>query len=137
MKEFRTKDGPFPLRLHYETREIDDICLDALKQCKLLPREPGVVKIDLFLEKYFDVPILYEDMGEGIMGSTVFNSVGAVTGFTVAPKSVLPRRCRVLAVAESDSENANSTPLSESSAMFCQRSSFVKSSPESHNRITK
>jgi hypothetical protein len=85
VKEFRTKDGPFPLRLHYETREIDDICLDALKQCKLLPREPEAVKIDLFLEKYFAVPILYEDMGDGIMGSTVFNSIGAVTGFTVAP----------------------------------------------------
>lgn len=85
MKEFRTKDGPYPIRLLYETREIDDICLDALRQAKLLPADPGPIKIDLFLEKYFGVPILYEDMGEGIMGSTVFNSMGAVTGFTIAP----------------------------------------------------
>lgn len=85
MKEFRTKDGPYPLRLLYETREIDDICLDALKQAKLLPYEPEPIKIDLFLEKYFEVPLIYEDLGEGIMGSTVFNSKGGVTGFTIAP----------------------------------------------------
>lgn len=85
MKEFRTKDGPYPLRLLYETLEIDDICLDALKQAKLLPYEPEPIKIDLFLEKYFEVPLIYEDLGEGIMGSTVFNSKGGVTGFTIAP----------------------------------------------------
>ena len=85
MKEFRTKDGPYSLRLLYETREIDNICLDALKQAKLLPYEPEPIKIDLFLEKYFEVPLIYEDLGEGIMGSTVFNSKGAVTGFTIAP----------------------------------------------------
>ena len=84
MKEFRTKDGPYPLRLLYETREIDDICLDALKQAKLLPSDPEPIKIDLFLTKYFDVQVLYEDMGEGIMGSTIFNSQGAVTGFMIA-----------------------------------------------------
>ncbi len=84
MKEYRTSQGPFPLRLHYETKEIDDICIDALKQVGLLPTEPAAIKIDLFLEKYFNVPILYEDMGESIMGSTVFNSMGAVTGFTIA-----------------------------------------------------
>lgn len=84
MKEFRTKDGPYPLRLLYETREIDDICLDALKQAKLLPSDPEPIKIDLFLTTYFAVQILYEDMGEGIMGSTIFNSKGAVTGFMIA-----------------------------------------------------
>lgn len=85
MKEFRTQDGPYPLRLLYEPREIDDICLDALKKAKLLPSDPEPIKIDLFLEKYFEVTVLYEDIGEGIMGSTVFNSIGAVTGFTIAP----------------------------------------------------
>ena len=85
MKEFRTKEGPFPLRLLYEPQEIDDICLGALRQAKLLPSEPEPIKIDLFLEKYFDVHILYEDLGDGIMGSTVFNSKGGVTGFTIAP----------------------------------------------------
>lgn len=85
MKEFRTKEGRFPLRLHYETREIDEICLDALKQAKLLPSEPEPIKIDLFLEKYFGVVVDYRDLGKGIMGSTIFNSKGAVTGFIIAP----------------------------------------------------
>jgi hypothetical protein len=85
MREFRTKEGRFPLRLMYDIKEIDDICLSALRQAKLLPSEPEAIKIDLFLEKYFEVPLLYEDLGEGVMGSTVFDSRGKVTGFTVAP----------------------------------------------------
>jgi len=85
VKEFRAKEGPFPLRLLYEPQEIDDICLGALRQAKFLPSEPEPIKIDIFLEKYFAVPILYENLGEGIMGSTVFNSQGGVTGFTIAP----------------------------------------------------
>lgn len=85
MREFRTKEGRFPLRLMYDVKEIDDICLGALKQAKLLPPEPEAIKVDLFLEKYFEVPVLYEDLGEGVMGSTVFDSRGRVTGFTVAP----------------------------------------------------
>jgi hypothetical protein len=85
MKEYRTKDGPFPIRILYETREIDEICLDALRQAKLLPSEPKPIQIDLFLERYFGVVVDYRDLGEGIMGSTVFNSSGAVTGFIIAP----------------------------------------------------
>ena len=85
MKEYRTKEGPFPLRLVYEPKEIDDICIEALRAAKLLPTDPEPIKIDLFLEKYFQVVVDYNDIGPGIMGSTVFNSKGAVTGFTVAP----------------------------------------------------
>jgi hypothetical protein len=85
MKEYRTKEGPFPLRLHYETKDIDDICLDALREVNLLPSEPSPIKIDLFLEKYFKVVVDYRDLGPGIMGSTVFNSKGAVTGIIIAP----------------------------------------------------
>ncbi len=85
MKEYRTKEGRFPLRLVYEPKEIDDICVDALRQAKLLPAEPGPIKIDLFLERYFRVVVDYSDLGPGIMGSTVFDSRGAVTGFVIAP----------------------------------------------------
>lgn len=84
MKEFRAKGGRFPVRLIYETSEIDDICLGALRQSRLLPSEPQAIKIDLFLERHFGVAVLYEDIGEGIMGSTVFDSRGKVTGFTIA-----------------------------------------------------
>jgi len=85
MREFKSSEGPFPIRLLYEVKEIDDICIGALREAKLLPPEPEAIKIDLFLEKYFEVPILYEDIGEGVMGSTVFDSIGRVTGFTIAP----------------------------------------------------
>lgn len=85
MREFRTKEGRFSLRLMYDIKEIDEICLSALRQAKLLPSAPEAIKIDLFLEKYFEVTVLYEDLGEGVMGSTVFDSRGKVTGFTVAP----------------------------------------------------
>jgi hypothetical protein len=85
LKEFRTKEGPYPLRLIYDPKEIDQICLDALREVKLLPGEPSPVKIDLFLEKYFKVVVDYRDLGPSIMGSTVFNSQGAVTGIIIAP----------------------------------------------------
>jgi hypothetical protein len=85
MRESRTKEGPFPLRLFYEAKEIDDICLDALRSSKCLPSEPSPIKIDLFLEKYFQVVVAYEELGPGIMGSTVFNAKGAVTGILIAP----------------------------------------------------
>jgi hypothetical protein len=84
MKESKAKEGPFPLRLFYEPKEIDDICLEALRKSKFLPPEPAPVKIDIFLEKYFGVVVAYEDLGDGVMGSTVFSSNGAVTGILVA-----------------------------------------------------
>jgi len=86
MKEFRTKEGPFPVRLLYEIEEIDQICTDALRSKRLLPTEPEPIKIDLFLERYFGVIVDYKDLGDGIMGSTVFNSMGVVTGFIISPK---------------------------------------------------
>ncbi len=84
MKEFRVTEGRFSLRLHYELKEIDQICIDALREAKALPTDPKAIEIDRFLESYWRVPLLYEDLGQDIMGSTVFNSMGAVTGFTVA-----------------------------------------------------
>ncbi|NJK90497.1 MAG: hypothetical protein HC904_00900 [Blastochloris sp.] len=86
MKEFRTREGPYPLRLQYEVSEIDDICCDALRQVKLLPENPEPIKVDLFLEKYFQVVVDYPDLGDGIMGSAIFNSKGAVTGFLISSR---------------------------------------------------
>ena len=84
MKVIRTKEGPFPVRLVYEPKEIDEICLGALRKSGFLPLEPEPIKIDIFLSKYFGVIVDYVDLGEGIMGSTVFNSMGAVTGILIA-----------------------------------------------------
>jgi hypothetical protein len=86
VKEFRTKDGPYPLRLLYEVAEIDDICRDALQNAKLLPADPQPIKVDRFLEKYFQVVVDYTELEDDIMGSTVFNTKGAVTGFLISSK---------------------------------------------------
>ena len=37
MKNFRAKSGPFRERPHYELREIERICEEALSQVELLP----------------------------------------------------------------------------------------------------
>jgi hypothetical protein len=84
MKEFRTKEGPYPIRLIYETAEIDQICEDALRQCGHLPRSPQPIKIDRFLEKYFEVRVVYQDLGDGTIGCTAFNRHGRVTGFIIS-----------------------------------------------------
>lgn len=86
MKEFRTREGPYPLRLQYEVSEIDDICVDALREVGLLPANPEPIKVDLFLEKYFRVVVDYPDLGNEIMGSAIFNSRGAVTGFLISSR---------------------------------------------------
>ena len=84
MKEFRTKDGPYPVRLIYETSEIDKICEDALRESGRLPTAPRPIEIDRFLEKFFEVHVLYEDLPAGAIGCTVFNHVGRVTGFIIS-----------------------------------------------------
>src|SRR5438128_11542216 len=84
MKEFRTKDGPFPIQLIYETAEIDTICEDALRQSGQLPASPQPIKIDRFLEKFFEVPVVYDKLDEGAIGCTIFNRQGRVTGFIIS-----------------------------------------------------
>lgn len=84
MKEFRARDGPYPVRLTYETSEIDAICEDALRKSGRLPTEPKPIEIDRFLEKFFEVRVVYDDLGEGAIGCTVFNRKGRVTGFLIS-----------------------------------------------------
>src|SRR5438045_831977 len=86
MKEFISREGPYRRRLVYETTEIDQICEDALRTIQLLPATPQPIKIDLFLEKYFEVRVIYEDLGEEILACTVFNRLGAVTGFILSSR---------------------------------------------------
>lgn len=85
MNAFRSREGPYPIRLVYSSQEIDSICEEALRAVGLLPTEPGPIKVDRFLEKYFRVPVLYEEIGEGVIGCTVFDRSGAVTGFIISP----------------------------------------------------
>lgn len=86
MNIYPTKDGPYPVRIKYETVEIDSMCEDALRKSKLLPKAPEPIKVDLVLERYFGVRVDYADLGEGIMGCTIFDTKGAVTGFIISSK---------------------------------------------------
>lgn len=86
MKRYQCKEGPYPVRLVYEPSEIDDICEGALREARFLPKEPAEINIDGFLEKFFGVHVLYEDLGEGILGSTVFASTGRVTGILISSR---------------------------------------------------
>lgn len=54
------------------------MCRDALVQEKLLPSEPEAIRIDRFVEKHFNCTISYEDLGEGVLGCTLFNPNGSV-----------------------------------------------------------
>jgi hypothetical protein len=84
MKEFPTRDGPYPVRLIYETAEIDSICEDALRKSGRLPALPQPIEIDRFLEKFFEVHVIYDELREEAIGCTVFDRTGKVTGFLIS-----------------------------------------------------
>lgn len=78
MQSFRANYGPFEQQLRFSVEEIDRMCRDALAREKLLPSTPEAIRIDRFVEKHFNCTISYEDLGEGILGCTLFNPNGSV-----------------------------------------------------------
>jgi hypothetical protein len=79
--------------------EIDEICLEALKEQSLLPPIPTPVRIERFVEKQFKPPLIYEDLGPNNLGCTIFNSSGAVEAIVVSryleEQNTTPARRRV------------------------------------------
>lgn len=78
MRSSRLKTGPFDQRLFFTIDEIDRLCVDALKSADLLPWTPQPIRIDRFVEKHFNCPLEYKDLGDGILGCTEFSRKGAV-----------------------------------------------------------
>jgi hypothetical protein len=76
MKTVRSKTGPFAQRPHFSLREIEETCTDALKKAGLYPSAPESIRIDRFIEKYFDVVPEYDDLPEGVLGFTKFGRKG-------------------------------------------------------------
>jgi hypothetical protein len=76
MKTFRSKKGPFTEQPYYTDTEIEAICQDELQKVGLLPASPEPVRIDRFIEKRFGVTHSYDDLGEDVLGLTVFGSKG-------------------------------------------------------------
>ena len=59
-------------RPYFPGNQIQDICLRALKNAKLLPHRPGPVRIDRLIEKAFDVVPDYGDLPDGVLGLSQF-----------------------------------------------------------------
>jgi len=84
MREIPSPEGPYRSRLVYTVDEIDRICSDALRQVELLPQGPQKIRIERFLEKYFKVVAVYEDLEEGVLGGTFFADNGRVTRIVIS-----------------------------------------------------
>ena len=76
MRVFRTQAGPFAERPYYPDRVIETMCSDALAELGFLPKEPEKVRIDRFIEKRFDVRVIYEPLAPNVLGFTEFGSNG-------------------------------------------------------------
>ena len=76
MKSFRTNTGPFCERPHFESGEIDRMCVDELRKAGCLPAIPEPIRIDRFIEKRFHVVPEYDDLPDGVLGYTKFSKSG-------------------------------------------------------------
>ena len=100
MRKIPTPSGRYRFQLYFEDLgEIDEICLKALKTQSLLPSNPAPIRIERFVEKQFKTALIYEDLGPGNLGCTVFNSSGAVEAILVSrsleEQNTIPARRRV------------------------------------------
>jgi len=78
MRTYHSTTGPFAERPYYKDEEIETICGDELRAVGLFPATPGPVRIDRFIEKRFEVTPRYEELGESVLGFTVFGAKGVL-----------------------------------------------------------
>jgi hypothetical protein len=55
------------------------MCFDALRLNDLLPEKPENIRIDRLVEKHFNIGIVYEPIGGGVLGFTAFGETGVVS----------------------------------------------------------
>jgi hypothetical protein len=70
--------------LFFKKAEMDAMCHDALKKGGFLPDKPEPIRIERFVEKYFECTVVYEDMKDGVLGCTAFNANGSVKAVYVS-----------------------------------------------------
>jgi len=85
-RTFRTTSGPLPERPFYPDELIEQMCSDALAEDGFLPREPGRVRIDRFVEKRFKLQIRYEALDAGVLGFTEFGPNGVQAVYIHEPR---------------------------------------------------
>jgi hypothetical protein len=86
MRAYRATGGRFQLRVSFSTDEIDDICSEALVKSGYMPKTPEAIRIDRFVERYFQCSAAYEDLPDGAMGYTLFDEKGKVHQVRVSSK---------------------------------------------------
>lgn len=86
MRSFRARSGPFDEQLRFSTDEIDTMCLEGLKKSGLLPTVPEAIRIERFIEKYFNCRVIYDDLEAGAMGCTAFRENGSVEAVFVSKR---------------------------------------------------
>jgi hypothetical protein len=107
MQERKLNGGRFGKTLFFTDREIDRMCLEALKQSGCLPAAPEPIDIEFFIEKHFKTSL---DMGTEVdpevLGWTLFGKKGEILLVGVSPSLsadtslVGQRRCRATVAHE-------------------------------------
>lgn len=107
MRERKLQGGRFGKTLYFTDREIDRMCLEALKQSGCLPTEPGAIDIEFFVEKHFQAALdMGTEMGPDVLGWTLFGKKGEILLVGVSPtlsadtSLVGQRRCRATVAHE-------------------------------------
>lgn len=75
---------PFGRRLYYNKKEINRICCKALRETECLPGIPQPIEIELFVEKYFNCQVAYQNLNSGVLGCTAFDTNGKVAMIAVS-----------------------------------------------------
>lgn len=76
MKTFHNQRGPFREQPFFTDQELESICLDELSKYNLLPKVPGRIRIDRFVEKRFRLSVESIALPDGILGLTKFGPNG-------------------------------------------------------------
>ena len=78
MRTYRADSGPFLDRYHYSPEEFEAIASQELRSVDLLPDVAQPIRVDRFIEKRFNIVPEYDDLPDGLVGFTSFDSHGPV-----------------------------------------------------------
>jgi hypothetical protein len=84
MRIQNNQHGCFKQNLYFTKEEIDRMCLEALEKSGFLPDTPGPIRIERFIEKYFNCSVCYDNFGDRVMGVTAFRKDGSIQMVGVA-----------------------------------------------------
>ena len=93
--------------LYSTDREIEKMCLEALKASGFLPDSPQPIDIESFVEKHFETDLDFAtELDKGVLGWTLFGGKGEIMMVGVSPElsndssEMGNRRCRATVAHE-------------------------------------